>query len=280
MSGDLQTNEEPLYASSDLHPAYQLRYGWSAWASGMLFPQPPAANLFEELKAQWETDGLRVLESKWTGKLIQITFSTKPDVSPILLASRAKGRLEYFWRTRAKTPVKFSRKVAVRSIGDNTREEVERYIARQVSKARFADPRFARLMSKFTVVDPSVDLSQPTETNSGRYWYNLHVVLVVEERFWIFDEALLGAIGDCCCRVAAERGYRISVRSVMPDHVHLAVRGNVSESPEDMALALLNNLAVAMGQSRWWSGNYYAGTFSEYNLNAVRGRSGETCAPA
>lgn len=236
----------------------------------MLFPDRPVDVHFEELKAEWESDGLRVLESHWSGEKIQVTFSTKPDVSPVLLASRAKGRLEYVWRTRTKAPARFSRKVAVRSIGDNTREAVERYIINQVSKERFADHRFETFMRRFTIEDPSVHLSQPTATNSGRYWYNLHIVLVVAERYRVVDEHQLGIICDWCGRIAARKGYRISVRSVMPDHVHLAIRGDISHSPQDMVLAFLNNLAFAFGQSRWWSGNYYVGTFSEYNMNAVR----------
>jgi len=41
-------------------------------------------------------------------------------------------------------------------------------------------------LKRFTVVDESIALNQPSESNSGRYWYNLHLVLVVADRarFW------------------------------------------------------------------------------------------------
>src|SRR5262245_25629838 len=103
--------------------------------------------------------------------MIQVLFSAKPDVSPIFLAARAKGRLDHALR-RAGRPCKFSHKLAVRSIGDNTREQVEQYIANQVGRASFADPRFQRLLQQFTVSDPSVDLAEAAQVNSGRYWYN------------------------------------------------------------------------------------------------------------
>jgi hypothetical protein len=35
------------------------------------------------------------------------------------------------------------------------------------------------MLKRFTVVDESVALNQPSESNSGRYWHNLHIVLVV-----------------------------------------------------------------------------------------------------
>ncbi len=60
--------------------------------------------------------------------------------------------------------------------------EVEAYIRNQVGEERLADQRFREMLKSFTVVNPLVDLSQPTESNSGRYWYNLHLVLVVAER--------------------------------------------------------------------------------------------------
>jgi len=71
---------------------------------------------------------LRLLESVWTVDAVKLTFSTNPRVSPVLLAGRAKGRLDHARRT-AGIPVSFSREVAVRSVGDNTRRNVEQYIA-------------------------------------------------------------------------------------------------------------------------------------------------------
>ena len=62
----------------------------------------------------------------------------------------------------------------------------------------------------------------------------------------------------------------MSIRSLMPDHVHIALRGNIEESPEEIALALMNNTAFAMGQNAIWQNGYYVGSFGEYDVNAVR----------
>jgi len=263
---------QPVYTADNLsEPAYHLRYMWSGWPSSGEFPDEPSQDTFAEIDSAWETDGMRQLETNWQPEMIQFTFSVEPQVSPVLFAARVKGRLQHALRA-AGTPVKFSRKLGVRSIGDNTTAEVQAYIQRQVKKERFADPRFAQLLDEFTFIDSDVDLSQPTPSGSGRYWYNLHLVLVVEERDRFSDRASLTTIRDRTRQIAAKRGYAISTLSVMPDHMHAALRGNIEHSPEEIALSLMNNLAYAMGQKAIWQFGYYAGTFSEYNMNAVRPR--------
>ena len=94
-----------------------------------------------------------------------MTFSAKPCVSPEFLASRVKGRLQHALRAQGK-PLQFSRKLAVRSIGDNARADVEAYIARQVDNGAIADARFRQEMREFTVETRGVDLAQPTATGS------------------------------------------------------------------------------------------------------------------
>jgi REP element-mobilizing transposase RayT len=126
------------------------------------------------------------------------------------------------------------------------------------------------MLTSFTVVNPQVDLSQPTESNSGRYWYNLHLVLVVRERYRIGEAATLAKIRDTAFQVCRKKGYAASTVAVLPDHLHLAIRGNVAQSPEDIALSFLNNLAYVLGQRPWWEAGYYAGTFGEYGMGAVR----------
>jgi REP element-mobilizing transposase RayT len=223
------------------------------------------------LQERWEADGLRLLEQRFRPEMIQLTFSVKPQVSPVFFAARVKGRLQHAYRA-AERPTRFSRKVAVRTIGDNHRAEVEAYIKGQVAKEPFADARFQAFLQQFTVCFPAVDLAAPTETQSGRYWYNLHLVLVSQGRCRYHDATHLAMLRDQSQRIAAKKGHRISTLSAMPDHLHLALRGNIEDSPETIALSLLNNLAYAMGQKPVWEFGYYVGSFGEYDMNAVRER--------
>jgi REP element-mobilizing transposase RayT len=261
---------QPIYPpESVLRPAYQLRFSWSCWPSeGRRFP-PLVKGLLEEADAKWETDGIRRLEHNWSPERIHITVSVKPHVSPVLLAGRLKGRLDHALR-QAGTPVRFSRKVSLRSLGDATRAVVEEYIRKQIPKARFVDPRTESLLSQFTVRDPEVELSAPTESNSGRYWYNLHLVLVTAERLGCFDPDALTKIRDGCFRIAEKKGHRISAASVVPDHVHVAMRGNIEQPAHEIALAFMNNLAYLLGSAAIWQCGYYVGTFGEYDMRSVR----------
>jgi REP element-mobilizing transposase RayT len=265
---------EPLYRPPDLRPAYQLRYGWTGWPATAPFATDLLARVLPDIGPEWEQDGLRVLESSLAPGQIQLTLSTTPQVSPVTLAGRVKGRIQHHCR-RGGTPVTFSRKLAVRSLGDPTRGQVEAYIRNQVPKGSLADERFRELLTSFTVVNAQVDLSEPTESNSGRYWYNLHLVLVVSERYRMGEAATLAKIRETALRICVKKGYAASTLAVLPDHLHLALRGAVAQSPEEIALSFLNNLAHVLGRRPWWEAGYYAGTFGEYGMAAVRHQGAE-----
>jgi REP element-mobilizing transposase RayT len=262
---------EPRYRPADLRPAYQLRYGWTGWPSKGSFPTDLLARVLPEIAPEWENDGLRVLESSLTPKQLQLTLSTTPQVSPVTLAGRVKGRLQHHCR-QGGTPIDFSRKLAVRSLGDPNRSQVETYIRNQVPNEPLADERFRDMLTAFTVVNPQVDLSRPSETNSGRYWYNLHLVLVASARYRTGEAATLTKIRETALRICVKKGYAASTLAVLPDHLHLAVRGAVEQAPEEIALSFLNNLAYALEQRPWWEAGYYAGTFGEYSMAAVRAK--------
>jgi len=261
---------EPLYRADVKEVAYHLRYSWTAWPVGSRWRALPMEDLLNRVAPLWEQDGLRMLEYRTSQDKLQVTFSTTPGVSPIALTRLAKGRLQHAMREAGAGFEGFSRKLAVRSIGRNRTEEVRAYIARQVEKEHFADLAFEAMMRRFTVVRPDVDLAVPTMTARGRYWYNLHVVLVVVERRRIVDPQRLGTIRDWCFRIATKKGHQIAALSVMPDHLHVAMRGNPDHSPQEIALAFQNNLAYAVGQTRIWNDGFYVGTFGEYDMQAIR----------
>jgi len=86
------------------------------------------------------------------------------------------------------------------------------------------------------------------------------------------EPATLALIRDTALRICVKKGYGASALAVLPDHLHLALRADIEEAPESVALAFLNNLAFALGQRPWRQAGYYAGTFGEYGMAAVRAR--------
>ena len=251
-------------------PAFHLRYTWTGWpTAGEMFPPQPPSELIDDVQTLWEGDGIRHLEHVWTPGMLQFTCSVKPTVSPVLFTSRIKGRLSYALRT-AGANTAFSRKVAFRTIGQNTREHVEEYIRKQVHKEQFCDLRFRELLSRFSIQDANVQLADPQESNSGRYWYNLHLVIVTDQRMRMTDEQSLRKVSEMCAATSKKKGHRISARSVMPDHVHMAISGRIDESPEQIALSYMNNTDYALGSRFLWRPSYYVGTFGEYDMGAIR----------
>jgi REP element-mobilizing transposase RayT len=80
----------------------------------------------------------------------------------------------------------------------------------------------------------------------------------------------LARLRDTVSRICLRKGYRASASAVLPDHLHIALRGALEQAPEAIALSFLNNLAFSLGQQMWWESGYYAGTFGEYGMAAVR----------
>lgn len=262
---------QPLYRPGAVTPAFHLRYSWAGWTtSGNLSPNT-LQHALALAAPLWEADGLRALEAFPTDDLVQILFSTKVNVAPAFLAARAKGRLQYALRA-AGTPCDFSRKVSVRSIGDNTTNNVEHYIAQQVARGNSLDSDWRTFLNQLIVIDPSVVLARPTESRSGRYWYNLHVVLSMANHRSIWDRSTLLGIRNAVLRVARFKDFGLAALSVMPDHLHMALRGMIDTSPESIALTFQNNVAYLLGQRPLWQPGYYVGTFGEYDMDAIRHR--------
>ena len=84
---------EPLYRPADLRAAYQLRYGWTGWPSATLFCPGLISRVLADVAPEWEKDGLHLLESSLAAEQVQLTLSATPQVDPVTLAGRIKGRL-------------------------------------------------------------------------------------------------------------------------------------------------------------------------------------------
>jgi REP element-mobilizing transposase RayT len=222
--------------------------------------------LIAETAALWKKDGLTVLEYRWFPEHVQILFQATPDLAPTFVAARAKGRLDHALRT-AGIDMPLSRKTSVRALGDNTRHDVEAYVEHQVDKEQFLDPQFEAGLAELQVVNNEVDLSEPASSVHGKYWYNLHAVFVTEQRVRLRDLQQLRTIRNAMLKIVAKKEHAVSRLAVMPDHLHIALRPRIEESPLQVASAYLNNLGHMVG--RLWQDGYYVGTFGEYSAHVV-----------
>ena len=250
---------------------HHLFYSWAGWPATDAFPPEPPAGFFDSLTTAWRIDGLDLQARAWTAEQIQLTFQTAPQVSPVFLAGRIKGRLQHAMR-QAGVPVDFSRKISVRSLGDNRSPEVQHYLRRQAVRADLVDERYRATLQAAGYEDAAVDLAAPTETTRGRYWFNLHLVAVTADRFRMGKEDFLDKVRVGVLAWAHETGSRLRAFAPMPDHVHVAARGDPERSPVELAESLWRSLnraagCVLMGE------NVYAGTFSEYGVEATNRRT-------
>ncbi len=262
-------NTADCYRSESTNPAYSLRWSWTGWPSQGTMP-PTCNDDWNQLAKTWEQDGIRLLERKCEADYWQATVSTKPNVVPTLIVARIKGRIDYLFRCQ-KIPFKFSRKVSLRSLGNNTANDVQDYIRHQVDAAKFCDDRFADSLKQFTRVwDNDRTFQAPLEVASGRYWYQLHLVFVVQARHRIRNLPFLGSLFEQVQSIALDRGYHLGGLSVMPDHLHVSLRGRVEDSPEAIALSLMNETSRRLNVVGLWKPSFYAGTIGVYSMDAVR----------
>jgi REP element-mobilizing transposase RayT len=256
------------YRAETTTAAYSLRWSWTGWPSLGSMPSFTEDD-WSDLAGAWEQDGIRLLERKCQDDYWQATVSAKPNVNPSFIVARIKGRIDHRFRSQ-KVPFKFSRKVSLRAIGNNTTADVQDYIHRQVDSAQFCSSDFAQDLKQFTRVWQTEDLYAPIEVSSGRYWYLLHLVLVVDGRHRIGNLDFLGRLFEACQAIAVEREYLLGGLSVMPDHLHLCLRGKAAESPEAIALDFMNESCRELRVAGLWRPSYYVGTTGAYNMNAVR----------
>lgn len=254
------------YGVANNRPVHELTYTWAGWPTeGTTFPDPPDWNA---LAATWNGDGLTLKHRDWQPGLAQLSFVVSPTVSPVFFAQRVKGRLQHALR-KAGRPADFSRKIGVRAIGHNTSDIVRDYIRHQLEHADLADPRYRASLAAASFEDRSVDLAQPAETDSGRYWYNLHLVIVTANRYRMGDPQRMRALREAAVTGLREVDCAVHSIAVMPDHLHAAVRGDPARTPAEIGVVLQNATAAVAGHCLWQE-PFYAGTFSEYSWKALR----------
>lgn len=269
MIQSIQNPALPQYDLKDIKIVSNLHYSWDAWMSGdKPFPHTleKAVALCEPL---WAGDGFLLENFDLDSTCLKCLFNVSPDISAVLFSQRVKGRLDHAFRQLG-TPVKFSRKVGFRALGDNTREIVNQYVEKQVGKSDYVDVGFKKFLDDFTVVDRTVDLYQPESVAHGRYWNNIHLVLVIDDRRYpMTKKETFETVKDSCFKIASKYNHHIAHLAVMPDHIHISLRVNPQISPENLGLCYLNNLAFSMGRHRCLSEEFYVGTFSEYSLDQL-----------
>lgn len=266
----LSTNSpEEIFTTKNTSCVHNIFYSWHGFLSEMAQFPPGTEKIVEQCIPLWKNDGFELLHFTNKRNVLQILCKVEPGISPEKFAQKIKGRLVYAFR-QSSIYLKFSRALGFRSLGFNTSTIVKNYINGQVDKEDLADSRYKVILKQFTCSDRSTELINPHNNKRSIYWYNLHLVIVIAERSNpITKDEVFEKIKRLIPAVAKKHQYKIADFSVMPDHIHIAMQGNPEESPYEIGLSFMNNLAYMMKMKYFWRDEFYIGTFSEYTVDSV-----------
>ena len=171
-------------------------------------------------------------------------------------------------RERVKKP--FQRNYDLHSIGSTTREKLEGYLGSQLEHHPEADRTIHWMLSDMQVIRPDVDLSQPRFTSHGRYWCNLHLVLVNDWRRRETCREKIESVRTMLIRAAEKKKHLLSRVAILPDHVHLLLGTGLEESPLSVGLSYMNNVAFVYDMQPVLKPGCFLGSFGEYDLGAIQ----------
>lgn len=256
---------QAVYSDKNIKVAYQLDWSLTLFWRDPQWPD----DWFESLQQALELDGIRLLKHRFSEPHISLfLISTKPDVLPTNIPRRVKGRLQHLLRDRVQKP--FQRNYDLRSIGSTTREKLEGYLASQLEHHPQEDRTTHWMLSDMQMVRPDVDLSQSRFTAHGRFWSNLHLVMVNERRWRETSQQNIAHIRAMLIRAAEKKHHLLSRLAILPDHMHLLLGIGMDESPLSVGLSYMNNVVFVYGMQSVLKPSCFIGTFGEYDLGAIQ----------
>ncbi|MEI8382661.1 MAG: transposase [Planctomycetota bacterium] len=235
----------PIYLSSNCSVAFQLNGSVAVFGK---VDFPPIDAWIDPLKEATASDGVRILETEMTSpNVVQFLVSTRPGASPSEIVRSIKGRWQNILRIQA--PSAFRRNYFIGSVGEANSETLNNYVARQTARHPMADDRVTAKLELLQFHDPATKLDEEQIGSHGKFVHRLQIVLE-NAHGWneIRDEVLQGS-RDMIVRASASKGWRLARIGLLSNHIHILLGCSMVESPESVAISLLNNLADAQGMT-------------------------------
>ena len=257
---------QPLYTPENTTAAYQLNWSVALFGTGEF---PSSDVWLNDLKMATESDGVRILEHHAAAANVSLFLvSAKPNVSPSQIVRSVKGRWQYL--IRGVSPKAFRRNYSISSVGEAKSDVLERYVARQPQNHPMADADVQRRIVALQFHDASVNLSTDRISSHGRFIHSLHVVVENESGWNEIRHDVLNRSRRMIIDSAAKHGWGLARIGIVSNHLHILLTADVTESPETVAISLMNNLAYVQGMKPVLRFSYYVGTFGKYDRAAIR----------
>lgn len=265
-----ESKPTPFYLPEKTSCVSNIVYSWAGKTKGGKPSPITTAETIEGCRSAWNEDGFDLLTYKCKNETILATCETSPHISPVDFCRKIKGRLSHQSRKNGNA-LTFSRAVSFRSLGYNSTEIVNQYVKNQIIKEDLADENYRERLKAYTLSECQRDLSWASSTHYGLYWYNIHLVIVAADRsIRISKDETFEKIKRTLPKIAKKHVCEIAHFAIVPDHIHVSLAANPKLSPFEIGLSFLNNLAYVLNIGVCWRNEFYVGTFSEYDLDALK----------
>ena len=253
----------PVYTRENCVLAYQLFWELVVYWRFYVYDATWLSLLKQETGAQ----GLQVLKHRFLNPGVsRFEVSTTPDISPRGLAEIVRGQLQNLVRDQFRQALKPDYRL--QSIGTATREEVEGNVESQLDQLQIDDVKARESFRRFQIVRRDADLSVPQRSPHAIYWYNLHVVLENDGDRDQLEAVFLRKIHDMILEESQAKGNLISRAAILPDHVEMTLGCDLNDSPADVVLEYMNQLACVCGMQPVLRFGAYVNTFGETTTGA------------
>jgi len=256
---------QPRYTPENCQAAYQLNWSLCVFGRESL---PSPENTIEELRSAVARDHLKILEFIHKPPNVAHFFlSSRPNSKPSEIVRSVKGRWQYL--SRPKEPIEFRRNYRITSVGTAKAEVLDAYIDRQPNRHPMADHRVQELIESIQFHDERVGLTQVRRSSHGEFRYALQVVIESESGWHDVRSDVLIAYRQAILASCSKHAWHLSRVGLLSNHVHVLVGPGIEDSPEDVALVLLNNMAFSQGMKPMFRYSFYVGTFGDYDRGVI-----------
>ncbi|MEX2606042.1 MAG: transposase [Kiritimatiellia bacterium] len=244
----------------------KLYFGWSAFFNELWPGDIKRSTPNTELLQLYESEGVSPLSGQAAEQQLQMLIELSPDCTPQFLTQRLKGRMNHWLRKTFNEFPGFDRSFFLRTLGQNTKSIVAKYIQSQVEDSDLVDPLYRERLNTLRFHD--VDKRIVSGKHRGFYDLFVHLVLISGNRYRMhFQEAkqVFSALRDACEDLGA-CPYDISM---MPDHAHLLVRWPADLSANELVDKVKAGSGKKLGRLAFWSDGGYVGTVGPYRLSVA-----------
>jgi hypothetical protein len=256
----------PIYTATNTKPAFQLNWSLS------LFLRDHVGSIrvpVDDLRDAIQRDDIRLLEyRRASDRSHQFFLSSMPHLAPAEIIRSVKGRCQYLLNSAC--PRAFRRNYELTSIGAADHATLEAYVGRQSSRHPMADERIQDRVREWQFHDSTINLAATRVSAHGRFIYNLHVVVELEQGGWCIETPVWVARRTMIERMAHKKQWQLSRVGIVVNHLHVLVGCGALDSPLDVGLAFLNNLAYVDGMRPNYRFGFYIGTFGPYEREVIR----------